>query len=495
LVGVSAARADTGGSHAVRGSSALATSIAGMPTTSTAALLSGTRVMNYYPARQNWANMWTNWDPVTINADFGRIAALRANVVRVILQAWTIGYPVPQPMMLSHLAQMIALAQQHGLRVQLTLFDWWNSYTDLVGSERWASTVLAPYVRDPRIAFIELQNEIDPRNSAAMAWARQMLPYVRAVAGGIPVTVSVSSQYGVGGLHALMVALRAALPDFADYHYFDAAELAYSAFQQAAQAVAPLPLFIGETGFSSALSNATVWDLPSTTPAMEAYQDYYYRVVQHAASALGLPTVAPWTLTDFTPGSIAWTAPTSPEYGFGLYRVDGSAKPIAASVTSALVTGSVSTSFNEGFETCAGSTPALWLLFHHTQAQFACDTTVAHSGHASARISASGGDSSGVPAFYLSPPVAGLAPGRVYSATVWARGQNLTGTTQIALAWFDANNTYLGTTASVALPTGTTNWTLLTASGSAPPGSAYAQIHLKSAYNAGTAWFDDVTFQ
>jgi hypothetical protein len=63
---------------------------------------------------------------------------LHTNTVRIILQAWTIGYPTPQPIMLTHLAQMLALAQAHGLRVQLTLFDWWNSYDDLTGSRQWA---------------------------------------------------------------------------------------------------------------------------------------------------------------------------------------------------------------------------------------------------------------------------------------------------------------------------------------------------------------------
>jgi hypothetical protein len=461
---------------------------------SVATLLAGLRVMNYYPAANNWANMWTNLDPATIDADFGRIAALHANAVRIILQAWTIGYPTPQPTMLDHLSQMIAMASNHGLRVQLNLFDWWSSYTDISGSKQWASAVLSPYAGDSRIAFIELRNEIDTTDSTAMTWAQQKIPYIKSIDGGIPVTISVTGQESVS-IPTIVSVLRAAPPDFYDYHYYGSASLAYSAFQQAMQAVAPASLFIGETGFSSSLSNTGVYGLPDTTPALEAYEDYYYRAVDNAARSLGLPQVAPWTLSDFVPGSITWVPASSLEYGFGLYHTDGSAKAVAASVAGAFGGGAIDTSFNNGFEICAGGTPAIWQLFHATQATFACDTSVAHSGGASARISNSSGDSTGVPAFFLSPTVARVAPGQVHTVSVWARGQNATGTTQVALAWFDANGNYLSVTDSPALQTGTTSWTLLTASGPAPAGAAYVQIHCESAYNSGTAWFDDVSYQ
>lgn len=454
-------------------------------------LVAGLKVMNYYPAANNWANMWANWDPATINSDFARIAALHANTVRIIIQAGTFGYPTPQPTMQAHLAQIITMAQSAGLKVQLTLFDWWGNYSDLAGSKQWAGAVLAPWAGNPAIAFVELQNEIPVDANGALAWAQQMIPYLKSVDGGLPVTVSVDS---LSNLQALVAALHANPPDFYDYHYYGSAALAYADLQQASNLAAPAPLFIGETGISSALS-PTSSDLPNTTPAREAYQDYFYRAVEQAAQGLGLPEVAPWVLSDFVPGSLAWEAPTSKEYDYGLFHTDGSPKPIAGSVSAAFAGSPVDTSFNNGFENCAGGTPADWLLFHPAQAQFACDSTVAHSGTASARISDSTGDPTGVPAFYTSPVDAHVAPGQVYTASVWARGANLGGRTDIALAWFDAHDAYLGSITSPLLPTGTTGWTQLTASGTAPAGAAYVQIHCQSAFNPGTAWFDDVTFQ
>src|SRR5581483_150348 len=159
------------------------------------------------------------------------------------------------------------------------------------------------------------------------------LPFVRGLAGGIPVTVSVTGD--VGNAQALVTALQAAPPDFYDYHIYGGcdASRAYTTLQQVQQIVAPAPLFIGETGFSSNAANAAQCDLPALQTAAEAYQDYYLRAVEYAAQALGLPAAAPWTLTAFTPGSLSNVPSSSPEYNFGLLRADGSAKPAAASMS------------------------------------------------------------------------------------------------------------------------------------------------------------------
>jgi hypothetical protein len=431
------------------------------------------------------------------------MASLNANAVRIIIQAWTFGYPAPQPTMQDHLAQMVALAQHHGLRVQLTLFDWWSSYGDLSGSSQWAEAVLSPYAGDPRIACIELKNEINPADPAAMAWAQRMIPYVRHLAHGIPVTLSVSA--GLATLRALVTALQSTPPDFYTYHYYghyggkDVAD-AYATLQQAEQIAAPTPLFVGETGLSTSATTAGSDSGPAGPAALEASQDHYYRTVDYATRALGLPPAAPWVLYDFAQGAIppSGAAATPNEYSYGLYHTDGTAKPAAKSTAMFFGPGTVDTSFNNGFETGfqAGvvTLPTEWRLFHASQAAFARDTHMAHSGVASARISNSTGDNTGVPAFYLSPIDAHVVPRRSYAATAWVRGLNATGATDVTLAWFDASGAYLGQSESAVLPTGTTDWTLLSAKGVAPTGAAYVQIHLRSGHNRGTAWFDDVTF-
>src|SRR5207245_599700 len=112
----------------------------------------------------------------------------------------------------------------------------------------------------------------------------------------------------------------------------------------------------------------------------------------------------------------------------------------------------------------------------------------------SAHISQSTTSGPNLPAFYVTP-VTNITPGTSYTATAWASGVDATGTTHISLGWFDASGKWLGTNSSPDLPQGTSSWTQLSLAAPAPPAAAYVQIHLVSANNAGSAWFDDVTFK
>lgn len=415
----------------------------GRPTALGAPLpLAALKEMNYFPARNSWRLMWRNWDPATIDADFARIAALHANTVRINIDTYAFGYPTPQPARLGQLAQIVVLAQAHGLRVHLTLFEQWSAFGDLDGSERWARAILDPYAGDPRIAFVDLKNEIDlAGDPAAYAWARQMVPYVRGLADGIPVTLSFSGKDGASGFQRFLTVLGGTRLDFYDYHFYTtwAPQNAYSTLKQARQMVAPALLFVGETGVSTCACNTlTPQGLPATTAFMEAYQDHYYRIVAYAARALGLPPPAPWILSDFAPGTLTEPGPGGIENNYGLYRLDGTPKPAAATVSAFFGAGTVDTSFNNGFEhgvlSGAVELPAKWMLWHASEGHFALDRTVAHTGQASARISNSTGDSGGLPSFYISPVAEDIVPGHVYTVSVWARGLDATGRTNVSLA-------------------------------------------------------------
>jgi hypothetical protein len=464
----------------------------------TQAQLNAFKIVNYYPSVNNWSAMWTNWDPTTIDSDFARIASLHANVVRVIVQANAVGYPNPSATMLGELSQMIQMAASNGLKVQLTLFDLWSTYADISGSQTWANAVVSPYAGDPRIAFIELKNEIKTTDSQAMTWAQAMIPYLQTIAGNIPVTVSVTGDMATV-LSQLISALGADQPDFYDIHqYYYAPIEAYYQIRQAQQAATAQgrPLLVGETGQTTNAAGYTSFkSFPHTQTSYEAYQEYFFRMEFLATSLLGLPLPAPWCLWDFPSCPSCGSSPS--ETNFGLYRADGTAKPSAATVSIVFNGASINTSFNNGFEeydldpVSGRNQPLLWVGDTPSSATYSVDTTVSHSGCCSAKISNSG---TGTPGFYITP-VAHIDPsGGAYAAGVWVKGLNATGTTRICLAYYTNGQSSHTQTCGGSL-SGTTGWQRMSVISTPQADSALVRIYLQTFNNTGSVWFDDVTFQ
>ena len=429
------------------------------------------RLVNYYPAHAGWTYMWERWDPAAIDADIARIAALHANSVRLIAQVPAFGWPEGGALYRARLEQAVSLAAAHGLRVELTLFDWFDGYDDVAGSELWAASVLAPYANDPRLAAVELQNELDAANPAAVAWARTLLPVVRRLAGAIPVTISVGGRDPIEGIRTLRRALAPqSLPDFWSFHYYDKAELSLGVLAAARDAAAPQPLFVGETGYWDGASDPPV----ATEAEREDEQVRYFRTVEAAARRLALPTVAPWALSDFAPDGVP-VAMKSPEYHFGLYRVDGSPKPAAAAVRRLFAGAQDRGGFNRGFEDALPGDRTRLASWHGPGSR---DARVAHTGRASATIAAGG-------RLWTIPTTPWVTPGARLAATAWARGAGA----RISVLFFDATRALVGR-ADSASGAGTATWTRLRAAAVVPPTAAYVRLELST---ASRAWFDDVT--
>lgn len=451
------------------------------------------KAVNYERADAGWTYLWQRWDPVAMNTDFARIAGLSANSVRIAVQPSAFGWPQPSEGMEAKLIQTLALASAHGLRVELVLFDWWGSYTDLDSSDQWARAVVLPLRNDPRLAFIELQNEIKPEDPDAMVWAVHELPVVKQAVGVVPVTISVTNNASfsaVQELTDLKTALVASPPDFYDLHVYGPPGEAYSVMAKAKAVVAPAQLYIGEVGASSHVEGAA-----SSTALAEAQQDHDLRTVEWAAQANGLPPPAVWTYEDLDRSGVPPAAGLAEAgYQFGLFHVDGTPKPAATTAGAGFGDGVIDTGFNAGFESSDGGAPTLWQQYRPAQGHLAWDPSVAHSGGASVRLSETTGDSSGAPSFYVTPVISPLQAGQQFHVGAWARGASATGLNVVSVSWFGAGYAYIGRDDSTPLPSGTTGWTQLEAVATVPPGALYGQIYLKSFDNKGTVWYDDVTF-
>jgi hypothetical protein len=459
------------------------------------------RSISYFPALGGWTLMWTHFDAGAIDRDLSRIAWLRANTVRVIVPARVFGYPDPEAVMLARLEEVIGLAARHGLRVELTLFDWWHDYSDIAGSRRWAAAVLSPYAGDARIAFVELQNEIRPQDVGAVEWAAALIPYVRDVSR-LPISISVPALDPARDLQLLHAALGSAQPDFYSAHFYWRPELAADYLERARDAVAPLPLRLGETGYSTAIPYEVLPGLPASPSAREAEQGYYFRSLALVARRVGLSSIAPWILSDFAPEAIPDDDPAvhgnAREYRFGLFRVSGVAKPAAAELRR-IFSGASVDGFNGGFEDAvrdeAGlAVPALWRIRRTANAGFARDAKVARTGRASGRIDGAHTGTAPDAAFVIAPPDAAVRHGDRSTATAFAQATSRCGEVRLAIRWFSVEGRSVGGVQSGSVPCGTRGWRRLRATGVAPAGAAYVGLYLRASGTVGHAWFDDVSY-
>ncbi|GAA4603573.1 hypothetical protein GCM10023107_64610 [Actinoplanes octamycinicus] len=437
------------------------------------------RTINYYPSDAGWSAMWTRFNPVRVDEDLARAAELGADNVRVVVFPQVFGFPEPKPEYLAKLDKFVSIADSHRMTVKLTLFDWWSRYSDTGGSATWANAVVGRYADDPRVLTVELKNEMAPDDEPAIRWVRGLIPEVREAAPAMPLTVSVNS--GPDGLARLRAELADTPLDYYDYHFYGASEQALPDLERARAAAAPDPMVIGETGLSTAASS----------PGEQAA--YLARVFRAAATA-GVESVAPWTLTDFADDAIPSNAAVSrmpAQYRYGLYRTDGTPKP-AASVVRAAWSGADQPAdvLDLSFEGDPDDSPWRDNLPQYGAAQ--PTDAVAHAGRRSVRFSGTGRSKSGLPSLRISPIIP-IQQGQFWHAAAWARGEDATGVTEIALSWFDARGRWIGQDVSARLPVGTTGWTRLAIYTVAPPDAAAVQLHLKSGDNAGTVWFDDVT--
>jgi hypothetical protein len=449
------------------------------------------RVVSYYPADAGWTRMWEPWRPERIASDLRRLRSLNANTVRIVLPAHFFGYPEPMERRLDQLRELVGLAGRAGLHVHFTLFDWWGEYGDVAGSKRWARAVLEPYIGDPRLAFVELRNELDPSNAAAVAWAAELIPWLRGLLGAqTPVTLSVGGLRPVRDLRDLVGRLpERSRPDFFDAHYFTGGgERAEHVFATLRDLAAPTPVWIGEIGYPSSTTVSGYEGVPLSPSSQEAAQEHFLKLCFGALDRLGLPAPGLWILDDFAPGAIPHSdvSPKEPEYRFGLFREDGSPKP-AAALVHRLFAGEGDTGFNGDFETAVLAedgtrVPAVW---GSTGRLRLVPDAGAHWGDAAARVVGPAGG--GV--FTVVPIDAPVRRGHRAEVAAWVRGS---GTVRVGVTWFDSRLREVGeaSTSFRADPT----WRSVTVAGVPPLAAAFGRVTVRVDGLQWPVWLDDVSF-
>ncbi len=452
-----------------------------------AARIGGLRLVNYYPAASGWTRMWTNWQPAVLKRDFARIRELGGNAVRIIVFPSVFGWPKPSHRMAARFAATLSIAASQGLGVQVTLFDLWNVYRDIAQSQAWLRSLMRPYADDAYVRLVELKNEVNPANSAEIAWVQALLPTLRSVLPRTPSTVSVSGTAGPGGFIRLRRELGRAPLDVADIHFYGAAGRAYGSMMAARRAAGSLPLFVGEIGSPVVTSGGGV-------EAADLQQAHWYSVVFAAARAADVSVPAPWTLYDFKPGTVPARVRASgvEQEHFGLYTA-ADRRRLSAFVVEQAFHGRIADNSNLAFNLAGNNDqPMVWSRYLPAQGTLAYDFRVGHLKRGSVRLAGTRLSPQGAPGYYLVPTNAPTCRS-LWTVSAWAKGTDVNGTAQIALAWFRSDGAYLGSSNSKPLPHGNPGWKKLTVRERVPFGATSVRVFLKSYDVTGSVWFDDVS--
>ena len=283
------------------------------------------RGFNYYPAGSPWRAFWREFDPAVTEADFAAVRALGGDSVRVFLTREDFLADAPDAA-LARLEQLLALAQQQGLRVVPTLFDLKPHYRlgGWAEDARYLQRVLPVLAASGAVAFVDIKNEPDLDFAAhgtakVTAWLNTMAGLIRDAAPGLPLTVGWSDAAQAGRLAKTL--------DVISYHEYAPIAGTGQRLATVRALAGGKPVVVSEIGQSS-------FDLGFGYPGSEARQAA--SLAQRLDALAGAEGVLVWTLHDF-PVVDATVIGASPwrqrlQAAFGVLRADGTEKPAVAAL-------------------------------------------------------------------------------------------------------------------------------------------------------------------
>lgn len=282
--------------------------------------------INYYPQATPWDNFWVKYDPQIIDQDFALIKTLGMNSVRIFVNFEDFGGPQIKPDMLDNLEDLLKTAENHDLKVIVTLFDFRTSYDPLLWpqSDRHLDGLIPKFADNPAILAWDIKNEPDldyGANTATIvnAWLAHTARYLRELAPKQPITIGWSSAKAAQQLVNLV--------DIVSFHdYLPPASLP-DRLSGLVSAAMNKPILLEEYGLPT-------WNSIFPNGHTDAEQTEYYADTLNIVRSQNLLGAMAWTLYDFNavPASVAgrWPWQTGPQSNLGIVRRDGVPKPAAA---------------------------------------------------------------------------------------------------------------------------------------------------------------------
>ena len=279
--------------------------------------------INYYPKATPWDMYGDNFDIDIISADFQLISDAKLNTVRIFVPYEDFGKSSVSEEKLDKLIQVLDVAESKGLKVLITLFDFYGDYSvlDWTLTQRHASTIVNAIKTHDALLGWDIKNEpdLDFENRSeelVTAWLDKMITLVKSQDPHHSVTIGWSNSESASILSEQL--------DFVSFHYYEKVENLKEAYTSLKSEIKGKPAVLTEFGLSS---NSGFWNPFGNS---EEDQAEYHQAMQSIFSENNIQFMS-WTLYDFSEipkevvGRLPWRQNAQKHFGF--IDEDGVKKP------------------------------------------------------------------------------------------------------------------------------------------------------------------------
>lgn len=295
--------------------------------------------INYYPQLNPWSRMFDLWQGPDADKDMATLQGWGVNVIRVLIPYgpgydWSAADGTVDPTRLANLQQMVQVAGKHNIKLNLTLFDFYDGNAAAGSVEEahdftYLRTLITPFVNDDRIFAWDIHNEPDNyatwkggKQADAVDWLHRMANYVHQIDPHHPVTVGMAN-YADLFVPASDGSRVADFADFLSLHSYDAVNMAPQI--RAVRQQSGKPILLQETGWPTGPTCDT-----TSLDYNEAAQTRVYQAAADAVLGTDVAGVVAWTMWDYIPGQSKYAGVETRDDHYGLLRRDRSAKPALA---------------------------------------------------------------------------------------------------------------------------------------------------------------------
>ncbi len=279
--------------------------------------------INYYPQATPWAMFGDNFDITTINNDFKIIKKAGLNTIRIFIQYDDFGKANVDRNKLNQLIDVLDTAKLNGIKVIITLFDFYGNYNviDWSLNQKHLDIIVSALKDHDAIIAWDIKNEPDldfksRGKDKVVAWLEHMILKLKSIDDKHPVTIGWSNTESASILKDNV--------DMVSFHYYKDLSTFEDDYLTLKKQITEKPIILQEFGMSS---YSGVWKLFSSSKQKQAN---YHKQMQEVLKRHSIPYIS-WTLYDFKTipnsvvGKLPWRKASQKKFGF--ITKDGDKKP------------------------------------------------------------------------------------------------------------------------------------------------------------------------